>query len=140
MQVGAENRTKLIAALVLMGLALALMGNWAFGYFGGSSTTAAAPAATSTAQVDEAATAASVTAPVRAPAHGKKTASSVKSLDPTLRYNLLRLSEDTEYKGAGRNIFAAQIVIPPGKFSPVPKPAPGRSYRRRVRRHRRRSI
>ena len=34
------------------------------------------------------------------------------SLDPTLRYDWLKVSEDTQYRGAGRNIFRAEIEIP----------------------------
>jgi hypothetical protein len=34
------------------------------------------------------------------------------SLDPTLRYDWLKSSEDTKYQGAGRNIFRAEIDIP----------------------------
>jgi hypothetical protein len=44
---------------------------------------------------------------------GKKAApATTRSLDPTLRYDWLRASEDTKYGGAGRNIFRAQIDIP----------------------------
>ena len=36
----------------------------------------------------------------------------MRSLDPTLRYDWLKASEDTKYEGAGRNIFMAQAEIP----------------------------
>jgi len=36
----------------------------------------------------------------------------VRSLDPTLRYDWLKASEDTKYQGAGRNIFRAEVEIP----------------------------
>ena len=35
-----------------------------------------------------------------------------RSLDPTLRYDWLKASEDTKYEGTGRNIFLAQAEIP----------------------------
>src|SRR5262249_12256805 len=35
-----------------------------------------------------------------------------RSLDPRLRYDWLKASEATEYKGSGRNIFQAQMEIP----------------------------
>ena len=34
------------------------------------------------------------------------------SLDPTLRLDLLRASQETQYKGTGRNIFQSPIEIP----------------------------
>src|ERR1700690_1184642 len=45
---------------------------------------------------------------------GKKTAASAepRSLDPTLRYDWLKASEDTKYSGTGRNIFRAEVEIP----------------------------
>ena len=53
------------------------------------------------------------TAPVRT-ASGKKPAvrAAPSSLDPTLRYDWLKASEDTQYRGAGRNIFRAEVEIP----------------------------
>ncbi len=45
---------------------------------------------------------------------GKKPAvtEEARSLDPTLRYDWLKASEDTKYQGAGRNIFRAEVEIP----------------------------
>ena len=47
-------------------------------------------------------------------ASGKKPAVNpeARSLDPTLRYDWLKASEDTKYQGAGRNIFRAEVEIP----------------------------
>jgi hypothetical protein len=104
MQIGAENRTKLIAAVVLMVLAVVLLGRFLFSS-SSSSTVSATPA-----PVDSPTPAASA----RVPARGGKVSTAPRSLDPTLRYDWLRISEDTKYSGAGRNIFMAQAeVIPP---------------------------
>lgn len=55
-------------------------------------------------------------------------------LDPTLRTDLLKNSEETEYKGSGRNIFEARAEIPEASQSviarktelpPQPPPDPG---------------
>ena len=43
---------------------------------------------------------------------GKKVKSPPRSLDPSLRYDWLKASEDTKYEGKGRNIFQAQAEIP----------------------------
>jgi|SRR5580700_9651608 len=45
-------------------------------------------------------------------AHGKKISPTTRSLDPTLRYDWLKASEDTKYEGTGRNIFMTQAEIP----------------------------
>jgi hypothetical protein len=56
---------------------------------------------------------------------------SAVTLDPRLRLDLLKLSEGTEYKGAGRNIFRAEAEIPKPVESAIktaetpPPPPPG---------------
>src|SRR5881275_2251270 len=101
MQMGAENRAKTIAALILTALAAVLV---VVRFFPGS-TPAAAPPTTSPATAS------------RQPARrvvetSGKTNSAPRTLDPTLRYDWLRASEDTKYEGAGRNIFQVQVEIP----------------------------
>jgi hypothetical protein len=108
-QVGAENRTKLIAAVLLGAVALVIVGTRFIGLSGGSSPSASTPVA---ANIDP-------ITPVQQPARnqGKKRNASKKqhsvlSLDPTLRYDFLKASEDTKYEGSGRNIFRAYVEIP----------------------------
>jgi hypothetical protein len=130
MQTGAENRPKLIAAIVLGVLAVLLVGRWLF--FSGSEPSAAAPPAPA-ASASEAAPPVRAAAP-RGTAPGKKTGALTPSLDPTLRFDWLRESEDTKYVGKGRNIFRAQVDIPapiepghtdtPGPPPPPPGPPP----------------
>jgi hypothetical protein len=109
MQVGAENKNKLIAAIVLAVLAAVLLARWIFSSDGATaqSPSAVMPAAAS--PLDETLR---VTAPTRKISGRRKAISAAQSLDPTLRYDLLRASEDTQYKGSGRNIFQAQVDIP----------------------------
>jgi hypothetical protein len=45
------------------------------------------------------------------------------SLDPTLRFDLLKNSEDVTYKGNGRNIFSSQAPPPQEIPQPVQNPA-----------------
>lgn len=40
-------------------------------------------------------------------------------MDPSLRFDLLRASEDTKYEGTGRNIFRVFVEIPPVIKNPV---------------------
>lgn len=108
MKLGSENRVKMFVAIGLMGLAAAVV----VYNFAGSSSTAAAPSA---AAVSVVAPSQSPTHPrpaTRAKGHGKKVSTAPRSLDPTLRYDWLRASEDTKYEGTGRNIFQAQAEIP----------------------------
>ena len=119
MQVGAENRTKLIAAVLLGALALVLAGMRFIGSSGSSSPSASTPVA---ANIDP-----TPTAQVPAPRdQGRKRNASKKqpgalSLDPTLRYGMLKASEDTKYEGTGRNIFRAYVDIPK-PITPVVQP------------------
>jgi hypothetical protein len=105
MKVGAEDRKKLIIAIITMVLAVLLVGHWVLSMDGSTSS------------------ANSVAAPVVTPAvpvhkvlshskSGNKKVAAERSLDPSLRYDWLRISEDTKYSGSGRNIFRAQADIP----------------------------
>ena len=121
MKLGAENRTKLIAAVALMVLAGILVARWMFSS-GGSSPAEANPSG-SVAALSNA------PPPPRTRGRGRKINTASRSLDPSLRYDWLKASEDTKYQGKGRNIFLAQIDIPRPVKSPVipitPSPPPG---------------
>ncbi len=110
MQIGAENRKKLIAAISLVAIAILLLARWMFSFSGSASSPTGAPQAASTAPV--------TTTRAAARNAGKNSRSRAKrvagprSLDPTLRFDWLKASEDTKYEGNGRNIFMAQAEIP----------------------------
>jgi hypothetical protein len=114
MKIGAENRKKLFAAVGLMVLAVVVL---LFSFGGSAPPPATAPAtpgptattATPVAAPRPAATSRSATG---SKAHAKKANPAPRSLDPTLRYDWLKASEDTKYEGTGRNIFLAQAEIP----------------------------
>lgn len=114
MKVGAEDRTKLIVALVLVAVAAVLVARW---LFAGTESPRAAVAATPTAVSAPPAT------PVRPSSRGKRNTTAVSSLDPTLRFDWLKASEDVAYEGHGRNIFRAEIEIPKPVAPPVPDQA-----------------
>jgi hypothetical protein len=96
---GTENRNKVIAASVL-GLAAVITIGWAL--FPSSGPQASSGPATP--------------APMQPVARGgKKVRLNPSSLDPTLRYDWLKASEDTKYEGKGRNIFIAEA-------EPIPQP------------------
>jgi hypothetical protein len=124
-KLGAESRTKVIAAVSLGALLLIVIVTQFGGFFGGMSSSAAAPSASRTADP--------ALDPLPAPrnvqrgrtATGKKDAA-VRSMDPSLRLDLLKESEDTKYEGAGRNIFRVFVEIPKLKVQPAhPEPEPG---------------
>src|SRR5579862_3772163 len=95
-----------------MVVALILVGEFLFSS-GGASPRAAAPA------TDAPATAA------RTKGKSKKLIATARSLDPELRYDWLKASEDTKYQGNGRNIFEAQdVVIPTPVAKAIKAPPP----------------
>ena len=104
MKAGTNEKKKLIFAVVLMVSAIVL---FAFRFFPSSTSSAATPVAVPT-TADTSAGA----HPARTGKSGKKLNIAPRSLDPTLRYDWLRASEDTKYEGAGRNIFQVQVEIP----------------------------
>jgi hypothetical protein len=107
-KVGAENRTKLIVAITLMAVAAVIF----LSRFVGSGPTAAAPTSTDTSGSAISQSAAPPRPARRTKVRGKKVSTAPRSLDPTLRYDWLKASEDTKYEGTGRNIFLAQAEIP----------------------------
>ncbi|HTR67176.1 MAG TPA: hypothetical protein VMH85_15465 [Terriglobales bacterium] len=120
MQVGAENRTKLIAALALGALALVLLVRFVFSLVNTTPTSAAAPAPSE--PIAPTRTAAKAKA---APKKKVVAVPAEPSLDPTLRFDWLRASEDTKYSGSGRNIFRAMAEpIPTPIKSPVKTQTP----------------
>jgi hypothetical protein len=118
MKLGIENRTTAIVALALMLIAVFLLVRM---WSGGGQPAAAANATAVQPAV----------AGAPAPARGRRGARAGRgaarnapsgpavTLDPRLRLDLLKLSEDTEYSGSGRNIFIAQAEIPKPIEPPV---------------------
>jgi hypothetical protein len=113
MKLGTENRNKTIAAASLGGLAVIFVVRALF--FSG------APTPTNPAPVPVAAASATAPATTRRPTTTRNTKQTVggkrivvapHSIDPSLRYDWLKASEDTKYEGNGRNIFSAQAEIP----------------------------
>ncbi len=112
MKIGTENRNKTIAAASLGGLAVFFVIRALF--FSG------APTPTNPAPVPVATTA-SPTAPATArrpsarntrSTGARKIIAAPHSIDPSLRFDWLKASEDTKYEGNGKNIFVAQADIP----------------------------
>lgn len=105
MKVGTENKKKTILAGVLVVLAAVLLYRAFSGNGNEDNAAATQPVATGHAA-----------AKVGHKPHGLL----AHSLDPTLRFDLLRSSEDVTYKGTGRNIFSSLAAAPP---EPIPSPS-----------------
>ncbi len=121
MKVGAEDRKKLYAAILLMVLAAYAV----FSLLARPQTPAAAAAPVTTSGVRK--------QPVRRPASTKTAQPAEENLDPTLRLSMLNASEGVKYEGTGRNIFRSQADEPAkpavtpmtdkrGKPTPTPVP------------------
>lgn len=113
MQLGLENKKKAMWAAVLGGVAVIVFAYEVIPLFIGSSTPSSSA---------EAAAPTLIHTPLPRPSGkaalklGKRPR--VESLDPTLRLDLLAMSEKTQYEGNGRNIFVSQaedVVIPQPK-------------------------
>lgn len=105
MNLGSESRNKLIAAAVLGVIALVFVARMLF------PSTPSEPEATVAAAPVTAAPPPRPTGKTR-PGARRQLASPPHSIDPSLRYDWLKASEDTKYEGNGRNIFMAQAEIP----------------------------
>ncbi len=114
MKLGAENRTRTIFAVALFALAIILLVRMLTG--GGQPAAAAGPSPSPNAGPPQPPSARNNR--VRASA---APSAATPSLDPRLRLELLKQSEDTDYNGTGRNIFRAASEIPKPVESPIKK-------------------
>src|SRR6266700_7128239 len=107
-----------MAAIGLAVLAVVVAG-WRFSSFfvGGTSgvtTSAASPTVPTASELSNEPARPTPRAPSRTRNAGAgKKPSAAQSLDPSLRYDLLKASEDTKYEGTGRNIFRVFVEPPP---------------------------
>jgi hypothetical protein len=113
MKLGTENKTKTAIAAGLLLIAGFVVYNWMSS--GGDSTqpavaTKATPLASAAAKIAN-----------KVGAHKTGPVVLAQSLDPTLRVELLKTSEDVTYKGSGRDIFQNQPEPPPQTIVPVIK-------------------
>ncbi|MFZ0912130.1 MAG: hypothetical protein WBQ76_13495 [Candidatus Korobacteraceae bacterium] len=116
MKIGTENRTKTIIALVLLVVAVVLVVR---AFHGGDEEPSPVPSPAAIASQPAPASATGQAAPGATRTARKPPPLLAQTLDPTLRFDLLKSSEDVAYKGTGRDIFRSQAEEPP-----IPKPLP----------------
>ena len=107
MKLGAESKNKVIAAVALGVIAVVALAYEVSGWFGSSSASTSVPATTNVAV--------NIAPRQRNNSGNRNTASKkdpTQTLDPSLRFNVLRSSEDVKYEGNGRNIFRVFVDIP----------------------------
>jgi len=118
LHIGSENKTKVVWASALGGIAVLVI---AYELFSGPSApvTAAQPTTTTAGKAKK-----------NVGRNGKERAAAQERLDPTLDLRSLAQTEQTKYTGSGRNIFVAQVEIPPvvapavTDVGPIGPPAP----------------
>jgi hypothetical protein len=123
MKLGTENKTKTAIAAGLVIVAAFALYNWVFSN---------QDADTATAATTVAGTSAASQKPGKTGARKGGNVLLAQSLDPTLRLDVLKSSEDVTYKGSGRDIFQNQPEPPPvttikpviDTGPPVPPPPP----------------
>jgi len=134
-QIGAENRNKVIAASVLGALALIQIVRMAWP--DSTPAPAASTVSTSTATKTSSSSSSTSNSKTGTKAGVRLVADSQSSLDPTLRLQLLKSVEGLTYSGNGRNIFTelpdappipktlkkVQQDVPTGPPQPPPPPA-----------------
>jgi hypothetical protein len=128
-KIGTENKTKTILAVVLGALAVFMVVR---AFMGGGEDTPAPQANTASTAASTSSGSYNSAQRKAAPQHGKPHPLLAQTLDPTLRLDLLKSSEDVTYKGSGRDIFRSQapppeipkVVTPPVKQEPPPPPPP----------------
>jgi len=118
MKLGTEDKKKTAIAAALLIVAVFLLVR---AFTGGEDSSA--PAAKPVAVAPRASTAAQSASTQTM----RKTARPLlaQTLDPTLRFDLLRASEDVSYKGSGRDIFRSQPEPPPIPPPVAPDVKPG---------------
>lgn len=109
MRLGTEDRNKTIAAVALAVIALVLL---VVRLVPSSPASAKSPTPSVAPAAETRVPTAARTVARRTGGGRKKAMASPRSLDPTLRYDWLKASEDTKYQGTGRNIFRAEVEIP----------------------------
>jgi hypothetical protein len=113
-KIGTENRTKTIVAAVLLIVAVFLLVR---AFRGGDEEPSPAQSPATARPLPGIATA--KPKPGATKTARKPQALLAQTLDPTLRFDLLKSSEDVTYKGTGRNIFRSQP-----EEAAIPKPLP----------------
>jgi hypothetical protein len=136
LQVGAESKPKLFAAIGLGAIVLLIAMVQIPKFFGSSSpapvapTVAPTPASTPSSTATNASSAAGAANAAAYPHEAIRLPSS-SALDPTLHPELMAQAEETTYNGNGRNIFSPDSAAPtpvniekPKNFRPGPPPPP----------------
>ncbi|MGA9564372.1 MAG: hypothetical protein WBS19_02500 [Candidatus Korobacteraceae bacterium] len=111
MKLGTENKTKTAIAAGLLLIAAIALYNWIHSSDDAASTATAATASSAPGGAAPKA--------VKPGVHKAGPVVLAQSLDPTLRLDLLKSSEDVTYKGSGRDIFSSQP--PPPEIPKVTK-------------------
>lgn len=119
MNLGTESRNKVIAAIALGLVAAVLLATRFSGILSLSSSSAAPSAPVTLADNSLPPAPPARAAPARNRNAGRKAATTTSSLDPTLRMDLLSISEEMKYEGTGRNIFKTFVERPPKPIVPV---------------------